>query len=391
MSDTHESERDDAALRAAGFDPGASPAEAVARLRELQGAPGVSDAAIARALGGLAHPDAASTLAEMEARATGALRREIRRALFRLKQRGVVPPTIAAEARRPAPAARADDSGLVGYLTPVDPEGFRIVWIVKPRPQGGYARLWALVSDDEGLLRVGVQPVARRELKAELADVERRSGAKFIEADWRLADYIICEAYRCTPEPSRGRVGGFLAVRAEVIASPPPATFEHPVYAELGEEIPPEPTSDLLTVPEIGAWRLPEAVVKPYVEEIRRVGESLIVVSPAQQQERVGQTMERALDELFGGEHGARMRRRFEDAAYYLLKTGRRREAALAASAARMIRDRAELRRNAFFQSFTRNQLGARVAEEREQQRAEPRLIMTPAEAMRAQQARRRR
>jgi hypothetical protein len=45
------------------------------------------------------------------------------------------------------------------------------------------------------------------------------------------------------------------------------------------------------------------------------------------------------------------------------------------------------LKRVPFFQAFMRAQLGAIIAEEEQHQREEPRLIMTPAEAMRAQQA----
>jgi len=46
-----------------------------------------------------------------------------------------------------------------------------------------------------------------------------------------------------------------------------------------------------------------------------------------------------------------------------------------------------DLKRVAFFQAFMRAQLGAIIAEEEQHQREKPRLIMTPAEAMRAQQA----
>ncbi|MGH7948080.1 MAG: hypothetical protein ACREQF_02500, partial [Candidatus Binataceae bacterium] len=384
-------DREDAALRDAGFDPAAAPTDAVARLRELRGKPGAADSAAARALGAIAHADAAAMLAELEAGATGALRREVRRALFRLRQRGIEPPRRALPSS-PAPARHGDETGLTAYLTTIDPDGARIVWIVKPRSQGGFARLWGLASNAEGLVRAGTQFVSRREFRAEREEIARRSGAKFIEADWRLADFILCEAYRATSDSARGRVGGFLAARSELIASSPPTTeLAHPVYAELGVDIPVEPPANLMNEPELAQWRLPESLVKPYVDEINRANESVIVVSQIQQQERVNVVIEHALGELFSRETGVRVRRRLEDIAYYVLKTGRRPAAALAASAARMIRDGADLKRNAFFQAFVRSQLGARVAEERQRESAEPRLIMTPAEAMRAQQQARRR
>ncbi len=48
--------------------------------------------------------------------------------------------------------------------------------------------------------------------------------------------------------------------------------------------------------------------------------------------------------------------------------------------------DGAVASRSPFFQALIRAQLGAVFAEEQEREREEPRLIMTPAEAMRAQQ-----
>jgi hypothetical protein len=55
------------------------------------------------------------------------------------------------------------------------------------------------------------------------------------------------------------------------------------------------------------------------------------------------------------------------------------------------LRDGADLKRSPFFQAFMRAQLGALIAEEEQHQREEPRLIMTPAEAIRAQQTARER
>ena len=51
------------------------------------------------------------------------------------------------------------------------------------------------------------------------------------------------------------------------------------------------------------------------------------------------------------------------------------------------MRDGADLKRIAFFQILMRAQVGALLAEQEEHQKEEPRLIMTPAEAMRARQA----
>jgi hypothetical protein len=160
------------------------------------------------------------------------------------------------------------------------------------------------------------------------------------------------------------------------------------VYTELSAEIAAEPSVELLKEPELLEWRLPDAAIKPYVEEISRAGESVIVTSPMHQQERVNAVIERAVAELLRGDNLRKIRRRFEDFAYYMMRDGRRAQAGWAAGAAARLRDGADVTKVLFFQALIRTQLGTVVAAEQQKAAEEPRLIMTPAEAMRAREAR---
>ncbi len=110
------------------------------------------------------------------------------------------------------------------------------------------------------------------------------------------------------------------------------------------------------------------------------------MLNRVQQEGRINVVVERAVGELLGGERAAAVRRRLEDIAYYMARSGRREPAGWAAAAAARLRDGADASRIPFFQALIRAQLGAVFAEEQEREREEPRLIMTPAEAMRAQQ-----
>ena len=171
MSHSRQIDPDDAKLVEAGFDSELAPAEAIAKLRELGGRGDISSAAIARALGAVNDTGAAAMLAEMELAASGgSLRREIRRALFRLKQHGIDAP---AASIAPASAAPAPASDLTAMLSPIDVEGARIVWILKPRVQSGITRLWALISDTDGLVGAQNTALSRRELKLERAELEQ--------------------------------------------------------------------------------------------------------------------------------------------------------------------------------------------------------------------------
>ena len=378
---------DDAHLRDLGFDPAAAPADAIARLEALSGAIGVSEAAIVRGLVKIATTESAAVLARMEMRASGASRREIRGALFRLRQRGIEPPPSAAPAHNDsAPPAATSEPGLTALLSPADGDGARVVWIMKARPGAGLKRLWGLVSERDGLFGISLSSLTRKELRNERTDLERRAGVALIDADWHLADFILSDAYRRTPESQRGEVRNYFALRTELIAQSPPAELRHPIYDEFAADLVKEPSPDLIKEPEIAAWTIAPDSVKAYAGEIANLRDSLIVLSRIQQEERVVTVVERALDELLTGETAMRLRRHLEDTAYYFARTARRNQAASAAAAAARLRDGGDLKRAPFFQAFMRAQLGALIAEEEVHQREEPRLIMTPAEAIRAQQ-----
>ncbi|MGH7931895.1 MAG: hypothetical protein ACREQN_01875 [Candidatus Binataceae bacterium] len=386
MATSKEHGETDATLRAMGFDPSASPEERIAKLTALRGQPNVSDAALARELGKIALGEAVAVLTELAIGASGATRREIRRALFKLRQRGFEAAPLTDTAAPTAPVA--SEPGVSAMLSPADGEGARVAWLLKSRHgAGGLKRLWALVSENQGLVGVSLGTLSRKELRAERAELERRAGVPLTDADWRLVDFIMCEAYRRTPPTHRHSVGNFLALRAELVAAAPPAKLVHPVYQELAAAALAEPSPDLMKEPEIAAWKFPTAAAKVYADEVTSLRQSVIVLNRALQEERINTVVERAIDEQLAGDSGHRLRRHLEDTAYYFARTGRKSQAGWAVAAAVRMRDGADLRHVAFFQLLVRAQLGAVLAEEQEKQQEEPRLIMTPAEAMRARQA----
>lgn len=373
-----------AELRELGLDPSMPATESVAALQRLRASDHAATPVIARALATLTIPEAAEMLALMEHGASGADRREIRRALFKLHQHGIEPPRE--KVQPPRAASDLSDAGLSAVLSPIDGDGARIVWILKSRSNGGLRRLWCVLSDREGLAGITLDAVTRKELRIERKELEKRAGVALIDADWRLADFILSEAWRNTPEARRHNIGDFLATRSELIAAALPSSFEHPIYNEFAASLADEPSPELMKEPEIAGWQLPPEVVKPYADEAADLRNSVIVLNRMQQEERVNLVIERAIGEIFGGPLGERLRRHLEDTAYYYARTGRPREAAVSAAAAAKLRDHVDLKHLAFFQAFTRAQLGAQIAESEQHEREEPRLIMTPAEAMRARQ-----
>jgi len=371
-------------LRELGFDPAAPAAERLAKLRELRGKSPATDHAIGRALGEINDPGAAELLVEMEADATGAMRREIRRSIYKLRQHDIEvrEPEISRGPQLTAPS----ETGLTGYMSPIDAEGAQIVWLVKARNQGGVTRLWGLISESEGLAGVQNHSISRRELKTQHDELEKQADVKLVEIDPQLADFILCDAYRRTPEGERGKVGTFYALRSEITGAPTPTELAHPIYSQLAEESAQEPALDLLKEPELQQYRIPPEQLQPYVEEVNRAEESMLVVSRSSREDRITSAIEKAIVEILRGERAMRLRRRLEDTALYMLKTGRRQQAGWAAAAAARMRDGADLKTVPFFKTLVQMQLGAILSAETERKQAEPRLIMTPAEALRVQQ-----
>ncbi len=374
------------ALRKLDLDAELAPEQALAAIRELRARSDTREAAIAHALGLIPLDGAANLLAEMETASSGEVRREIRRALFRLRQRGIEP-SAASPSDEPKPLTPADNN-MSALMSPIDAEGARIVWIVKARPGVGSSRLWGLTSESEGLVGATIANLSSRQLREERKEIERRAQTALVAADWRLADFILCEAYRRTPESRRVQVGNFLALRAEIIATPPAADFSHPIYQAFAAEIAAEPSRELLKDPEIAGWKIPAEKTKPFIDEVNEIRNSALVLNRFQQEERINTIVERAITDLLSGDGAFAARRRLEDTAYYLAQAGRRAAAGWAAAAAARLRDGADLKRVAFFQEFVRANLGAILAAQEEHQRQEPRLIVTPAEVMRERQQR---
>src|SRR5262249_4065138 len=204
--------------------------------------------------------------------------------------------------------------------------------------------------------------------------------------------FMLVEAFRRTPEVRRGQVGNFLALRAEILADAPPTEYRHPVYDEFAATLSQEPSPELLQEPELGGWIVAQEELKSYLDEIAEIRQSPLVLNKYQQEERGNAVVVRAVEQLFAAERSALMRRRLEDTAYYLARTGRTNAARWAASAAARIRDGEALGRIPFFVQYLMRSMGLALSEQQAQTEQQPRLIMTPAEAMRAQaQARARR
>jgi len=362
-------------------------AESVNRLCSVKAPSRESEQAIACWLGFVELPEAAALLSRMERTADKDLKREIRRSLFRLEQRGI-------RASRPSGAETA--AGVLtrekdrGYFSAVDARGDQVVWYVREEGSGDYFVLSGVVNDGKGLLEADAGRVARPAFRELLEETRRRFSLRLLPGDAAWSDLVLSEAYRNSGSRRAPGVAHFPTFRMEILHRAPDR-IPCPVLAALGVDgIRADPdllsgSDRLLTEPELALWLLDPEWLAPHLPAFREAVESPLVLNRYQKQERIDQAILSAGRSIFGGEVRETYARRMESMAYYFLLDHRETAArrALAVSLAIRAEDEGGASLLPFAAALTRASLGAVEEKEKARAREEKRtsLIVKPGEA----------
>jgi hypothetical protein len=347
--------------------------------------------AVAERCGSLPSVESAALLARIErdARRDKLLRREARRALYRLKQKGVEPnPQAAPEEPAPRPALGGPDAE--GLLSLGDAIGDRLVWILKPRPGGGLLHLSTVVNEPAGLKEAVLAEVNRKSLRGLREELRARHGLRLIEVDWRYCDWISAEGYERSRQ--RGAVSESVAhypqlrLQLFALASKPFAALLRPSAPDAAQLA---SSASLYEEPELQHWILTEESLGAYLARYREIRDSPIVLDRPAQLARLEQIMQDALGELFAAERAASWRRRLDEAALYFEATGRSAAAQRAAAVVAELGLRDTGRGIPFCEELVRRSFGVFFTREAEREREEKAgsVLVTP-DDIRAEQAR---
>ncbi|HEY1269735.1 MAG TPA: hypothetical protein VGH16_20920 [Candidatus Binatia bacterium] len=369
-------------LGKSGFDAATVSPSAVESLARRLGADPAVDLAVAFLLGRIADPAAAEALIKIEAAAPAKdLKREARRSLFKLEQRGLTV-TRAEDASAGKRSAAAPISEIEGYLSIIDGAGDRLVWLVRPHAGGGLQLLQGVVSDRSGLLQADGGVVKRKDLRAQAAEIQKNASLPMAPVPWEYADGILYNAY----DKAKGagqKTGQFASLRAAFNATKP-REVEHPVYGRLPKDS--AQTEDwrsrsrrLLEEPAFHFWLVDEDWMKPYLDRIEQAQESRLVLNDAQKEERLAAIVRDAAREIFAGESGAVFRRRLEDVSWCLEEAGRREPALLAlAVALQLAEGDIGMLDIAFLTGLVQKSIAYYLAQAKQKAKEEPSLIVKP-------------
>ena len=318
--------------------------ELVPHLEEQLGKGRETDLAIVFSLGKIADSAAAEALLRIEKGAGDKeFKKEIRRSLFRLSQKGLaIAENQRGEETSPAPILGRSPE-IEGYMSPVDGAGGRLVWIAKPQAGHGLQTIQAMISDREGLQRIGGAHIRRKELRNMAEEIKKQHGLNMVSVPWEYADRMLYESFDKAKSTGRSGLENFHQLRS-MLNTGKPKEQEHPVYQRLGsaeirEGAWRELSRQLLDEPEFRFWILDSDWVEPFLGQLQEAQTSRLVLNPMQKEERVAGIIRDAIKTLCTGETGKIMQRRMEDMAFYFVEAGRMSIAKLALAVAQQIKE----------------------------------------------------
>ncbi len=361
----------------------ASPA-LVTRLQEFAGKGTEVDLAVVFLLGKIADPAAVNALAEIEKiSAHKEVKKEIRRSLFKLSQRGLAIPREEQVEAKPATPFFTRGPAAEGYMSSVDGSGGRLIWIAKPQPPRGLQVLQAMLNDREGLQRVGGAQIPRKELRKMAAEIKTQHGITMISVPWEYADAVIYDGFEKAKALVRSGLENFHELRA-LINTNKPAPQGHPIYRKFAVDTAREGawrelSRRLLDEPELQYWILDADWIQPFLSQLQEAQTSRLVLNPVQKEERLAGIVRDAVKMICAGESGRILQRRLEDTALYFSETGRADRAKLALAVALQIGegDPGPLDVS-FLTGLVQKSFTFYLSEQKSQAEAEPSLIVKP-------------
>jgi hypothetical protein len=292
--------------------------------------------AAADALGTVRAPAAAALLATAELTVpTKPVRTAVRRALYRLRQAGVTPPSpppVLALPALPKPAQ--------AWMSAVDGTGTRGVWLVLEGPVGERILISAIVNDQAGFLDGAAGRVTKKHLLTRLGALRADSPLPWVEVPPGWAVAILVEArddHRRRGVPAPGNLDRWLDGLPEVADVDVPPILEGP--GEPGDDGALERSAEILALPELASWFLDPPAVQADAVDLLQSRESRLVVSEQIRAERTAALVDRVIDRELTPAARRLWQRRLRATALVLARTGRPEPARRALAAARALGD----------------------------------------------------
>ena len=313
----------------------------VPQLKAVIGKSLANDLAAIFLLGKIAAGSSVDLLREIDRSATDkGIKKEIKRALFKLSQKGIAVDAPESGEKKPAPLFERRLE-IEAYMSPVDGGGGRLLWIAKAQANRGLQVIQAMLHDREGLLRYAGIEMKRKELRAMADEIKQQHGVSMIAIPWEFADYIIYEGYERAKARGQSGLENFHDIRS-LIGAGKSTPETHPIDRQLGSvdfrDGPwREQSRRLLDETELLHWIVIDEWLREYLPQLQEAQSSRLVLNLAQKEERLAAIVRDAVKTLCAGDNGRAFKRRMEDTALYFFATQRAELAKLSLAVAQQV------------------------------------------------------
>jgi hypothetical protein len=270
--------------------------------------------------------------------------KEAKRGLHVLKSRGIAVPEPVRPAPTPPPTA-APEPPPPCYVSSIDSQGERAIWIARHVPGRGIEVAQAVISDVTGMVDLQIGMLGRKEYRAFAKDLaERGRNMGVLEIDRERAKSLVADARRRNGASGKPPPEGADAWLARI---GPTAAVEDPssrfaALADDEERAALEASGGLHALPLLRGWLVDEDALRALAQKLDEIAVSKLYVDDRQRQEQSARAIADAVDSAFAGDRRARWASRLFAVAAHLADGGDEPHAKQAAAAARALAGGAE-------------------------------------------------
>jgi hypothetical protein len=269
------------------------------------------------------------------------LRRLLKRHLFQMKSRGlevVIPETDESE---PLKIVNFEPSKATVYISGIDYVGDRLLFLSKSVLRWGVLFFQITLSDQEGIKNFSAFDLKRKEIKNFLKKISEDGVVHFIEITPEYGYFLIDEAYQINLQKGIPLPEQFHQWKLE-IDDLRGAVTEPIIYSCISPETIHQATLNaardqylsLFELEEFKGCFLEPRLVWGYVEKLKAIKESPLILDPFNVEQRREAIFSEAIQKIFDEDLRRIYQRRLEETAYLLFRTNREEAANCALCAA---------------------------------------------------------
>ena len=270
------------------------------------------------------------------------LRRLLKRHLFQMKSRGlevVIPETD--EESEPLKIVNLEPSQATVYISGIDYVGDRLIFLSKSVLRWGVLFFQITLSDQDGIKNFSAFDLKRKEIKNFLKKISEDGVVHFIEITPDYGYFLIDEAYQINlqkgiplPEQFNHWKVEIDDLRGSVTEPIIYSCISHDTIHEATLNAAPGQYLSLFELEEFKNWVLEPRLVWGYLEKLRDIGNSPLILDPRQVEQRREAIFSEAAQKIFDQDFRRIYRRRLEETAYMLFRKNNEEAAKCALSAA---------------------------------------------------------